>query len=184
MKMENAVLDVAKKNNGIVTVKDIKALGYSESALRQFARRNDDIIGKQGGGVYMVYDADGVDPRDASYAAALAMTGDESYLSGSSVLDFYNLANANPRWTTVRTPHHISRKLPGWLRVIHDRRQSRNVDVIRGIRLQNLSDAFLEAKDTRLDYRLEAVDEAEQRNLLSPIQADMLRDVLKKGVIV
>ena len=180
MRLLDAVMDIARRNNGIVTVKDVRNLGYSESSLRQLARRNPEIIGRQGNGVYMVYEADGVDPRDASYAAALALAGPDSFLSGSSVLDFYNLANANPRWVTLHVAHRVCRKLPAWLHIIRDGEPCRNVDVIRGIRLQNLFDAFLEATDTRLDYRLEAIEEAERYNLLSPPQADALRAKLKR----
>ncbi|WEV45958.1 hypothetical protein OZX62_05680 [Bifidobacterium sp. ESL0690] len=176
MMLENKVIDCANNNNGIVTVMDMKRFGFNESSLRQYVRRHPDMFNKRGSGVYEVIDDRvSVDPRDAAYASALALAGEGAYLTGSSVLDFYNLANANPVQTTVKTPHHISKRLPSWLHVVTVR-EKHPVDIVRGIRLQNLFDAFREAKDTRLDYRFDAISDAEQRNLLPAYLADRLRD--------
>jgi hypothetical protein len=185
MGIGRAIQYIAETGNGIVTTRDIVDMGFSESALRQYARRNPETIEKLGYGVYQFLDPDGetdINLTNAGFAAALALAGPDSYLTGSSVLDYYNLANANPEIITIRTPHKVRRKFPPRVRVATTGREE-EVDSIGGIRMQNLAAAFREATDTRLDYRLRGLEDAEARNLINADQARILRKELerKKG---
>ncbi|MCI1902190.1 MAG: hypothetical protein LKI93_05625 [Bifidobacteriaceae bacterium] len=180
--IEKTLEKVSRENHGIVTTADVVAAGFSESALRQHARRHPDEVEKLGSGIYLFLDPEektGVESSDSTFLVALGLAGSQAYLTGSTVLDYYNLANANPEKITVRTPHRFRRVFPNWMKVSHTTRRER-VDVINGIRLQNLEAAFLDAKDTRVDYRLEGLNDAESRNLIGGDAADRVREKLRR----
>lgn len=175
---------IAKEKNGIVTTRDILNLGFSDSSLRQYARRNPDVVEKLGYGVYQFLDPDettDINLVNAGFAAALALAGPDSYLVGSTALDYYNLAYANPEVLSLRTPHKVRRVFPSFVRVSTTKRKER-VDSVGGIRVQNLPAAFREATDTRLDYRLQGLEDAEARNLIDSDQARLLREELERNM--
>jgi predicted transcriptional regulator of viral defense system len=182
MALEITIKEEAQRNHGIVTTGNIISSGFSESALRQYARRHPDKIEKLGSGIYLFLDFESetnIDFDNSTFLTSLALAGPESYLTGSSVLDYYNLANANPAHIAVRTPRKFRRVFPSWLRVSYTKKRER-IDIVNDIRLQNLANAFKDAKDTRIDYRLQGVDDAEERNLIGGDDADETREYLRK----
>lgn len=184
MKTEDIVKDIANDNNAIVTVQDTLALGLKPSTLRQYARRHPETLLQHARGIYEYLDPHDellIDWSEAHFALALKFAGPESYLVGSSVLGFYHLAYANPDHVYVRAPKAPQRTLPHWLRVTVSKKRER-LDIIRGIRMQNVASALLEARHIRPDYRYYAVDDAEERNLISPADAIRVKKILEKVV--
>lgn len=182
MNVRNTLFEIASRNAGIVTTKDFRQYSYTDAALRVFARRHPDELIRHGTGVYEY-----LDPQDrldidwdvVSYAVAQALVGEKAYISGSSVLGFYHLANVAPLKMQLKTTSRITRALPPSLDVSVVS-MAEKVDIVRGVRLQNLAAAFREADDTRASYRLEAVEEARKLNLISGKDADDLTEWLTK----
>jgi predicted transcriptional regulator of viral defense system len=181
MGVGNTVRVIAEKNDGIVTTKSVVEAGFSESSLRQYRRRHPEELEKIGSGVYLYLDLDEetkIRFDNPTARVALGLAGPDAYLTGSSVLDFYNLANANPKHLTLKTTRRFRREFPKWMQVSYTTKRER-VDEVNGIRLQNLAAAFQEAKDTRLDYRLQGLNDAEARNLIGGDDADEVRAKLE-----
>ncbi|BDR52211.1 hypothetical protein KIM372_01180 [Bombiscardovia nodaiensis] len=165
--IRDAVEQLAARNALIVTARDIRQLGFHESSLRQYARRHDDLL-PLGHGVYQYFGLEEAQPQayhDAEAVAALAIAGDNSYLAGSAVLNFYDLAYANPDQIRVKTQRRNRRQMPSWIQLEHVTRPE-PTDQVRQVRLQKLPSALLEANDIRKDYRLEAVEVAKSQGLL------------------
>lgn len=175
--MRETIRRIAKSNNGLVTTKDAKAAGFSSSALRQYARRHDDVVA-MGNGVYMDETVTPTSYEDMYFLAALKIAGEKSYLRGSTVLDFYNLGYAAPNKIQVSTPSRVRVRAPEWMDV---KRRTGLVptDKIRGIRLQPVEKAILESYDMKRSDLIAAVNEAEERNLVPIAITDELRHKLR-----
>lgn len=96
--------------------------------------------------------------------------GEGSYFVGSTVLDFYNLGLQEPLLSDMRSPSHREGRVGAI--DIGAPQPDDQIDTIRGIRLQNLYQAFQEARDIRDDYLLDAAEQAWDRNLLNAEEYD------------
>jgi predicted transcriptional regulator of viral defense system len=179
MSMRDELRKIAKANSGLVTTKDVKTAGFTTSALRQYVLRHDDISAL-GNGAHIDESVIPEAYEDMYCLAAMKIAGKGSYLRGSSVLDFYHLGYAAPRKIQVSTPGRVKARVPEWMDVTRDQHHSR-VDEIRGIRLQPVRDAILASHDMKRSDLLTAVEQAAERNLISPDAIVSLTHTLKHG---
>jgi len=182
MGLRDAIVEIANENAGTVTVHDIRRAGYTADAIRHYVRRHDDVE-RIAQGVYEFVDPDNIltaSMSDRYLMSVLRIAGPDSYLAGESVLDFYNLSNANPHKVLVRSPHRLTRQIPGYMSVeLYP--GSEPVDVIRGIRLQGLYNAFLTTKSLQTHYLLEGIETAANRNLITEHQSLKLKNLIEGG---
>lgn len=169
MTVREAIVAISKKHAGIVTTRDMQDLGFGPSALREYAHRHPPVT-KYGRGIYCfddIVEEFDIDNSDMGWFIDMAEAGKGSYLAGSTVLNFYDLGMLMPRKAYLRTPskHLLSKTSPV---VLGKADPSDEIDVIRGVRLQRLSQAFMLARDVETPQRLRAAaDKAMDMNLLT-----------------
>lgn len=180
-RIEKALIDCARSHGGIVTTWDMNTLGFSTDSLRQWAYHHRPYT-KLGKGIYTfekLNNEEDIDISDGGWFMSLAQSGDPTaYLAGESVLDFYHLGYVAPTYTVVRA--HTARKHLTQAGVLIEPLNSTDqIDTIRGVRLQRLSQAFETARGVRDDYLLQAANDAHDRNLLNNTEYDKISQKLE-----
>ena len=185
MSVKEAIVAVSKKHAGVVTTRDMQELGFGPSALRQWADRHGGVT-KLGRGIYTfddIIENYEIDTADMNWFVDMAIAGPGSYFAGSTVLSFYNLGLLMPFRSYMRSPSRNPGTV-GRTLVIERPEPDDQVDIIRGVRLQRLGQAFLLARDVALDKRLtDAAEQAWDRNLITGEEYDMIVKAVKDGKI-
>lgn len=176
MAVKDVLRDIARENSGVVTTRDLRERGVDTSSLRRYARGGEQLR-KVVSGVYVYSGGEesDLDTSDAMLQVALRIGGENSFLYGDSVLSFYHLAYVVPHKVHVGVTRRPVRQIPQWM-MVHVVKKKPSVDVMRGLRLQNLYDAFLCSNEGRTNRLFEGVETAYERGLLTPMQMDQLWD--------
>lgn len=176
---EQILADIARTHAGVVALRDARAAGITPAAFHQYARRHKPNANYHGAYTfYALDDKYGISEADDDWFIKMHAAGLGSYFVGSTALDFYKLGLQIPSRTYMRSP---SRK-PGTIKtiVILPPKKDAMIDTIRGIRVQNLYQAFKEAGEVRNDRLLAAAEQAWDRNLLNIDQYHAIVRFIKK----
>lgn len=165
--IENVIINLARTHGGIVTVGDMVKAGFTKYALSQWAYHHGPYtrISKGAYAFDSINDEYQIPVSDMNWFVDMYEAGEGSYFVGSTVLDFYNLGLQEPISSYMRSPSHAEGEF-GTINIQAPRPNDR-IDILRGIRLQNLYQAFQETRGVREDYLLDAAEQAWDRNLLN-----------------
>lgn len=172
-KYNETIFEIAADNYGIITSSEARAAGITNKELVQYARRG--RLERMGQGVYRL--AQRVPEENDSYALAVALVGEGSFLYGEAVLGMLKLCPVNPSFIHVAVTRRIRKSLPGYLRVVDGR--GHQATLYNGIPSQNVAGAIRSCKDTMLPERLlEAVRRAFAEGYLDEGERDRLLEEL------
>lgn len=167
--IEQQIIASSRAHGGLVTTWDMNARGISTDSLVHWARRHGDYD-KLGHGVYNFYtlnERENINTDDQKWWLPLCQVADpEAYLYGESVFAFYDLGYAMPKKDYVRAKTSYTH-MPDKATIVSPMKPEDRVDIIRGVRLQSLAQAFNEVPEMRTDYLLEAAEDAYDHNLLT-----------------
>ena len=168
------IYDIAIDNYGLVTAAQARERGITSVELRRWCKNG--WLMRRGHGVYKI-DHWVPTPLD-SYAEALALVGDGSYLRGTAVLAMHNLALVDPRTFEVATAKRVRRKLPPWVDPVPAKEGDRTT-CYEGIRSQRVADAIRECSSYVMRGRLlAAVEDARREGLITQKEHDELEKEL------
>ena len=163
--------DMAVSNYGLVTAKEINALGIHLKDVLEWVKLG--RIEKRGRGVYRL--SHYLPTEYDIYAEAAALVGDTAIICGESVLAMHNLALVNPAHVHVAVRRRLRKKLPGWI-VTEKATSKMTEDCFNGIPCQKLAEVIRQMRGRILTERLaSAVHEAGTRGLLDVFEYDALK---------
>ena len=165
------IYDIAVDNYGLVTAAQARERGITSVELRRWCKNG--WLDHRGHGAYNI---DHWAPTLLdSYAEALALMGEGSYLRGTAVLDMHDLALVDPRSIKVATAKRVRRKLPSWVAPVPAKEGDRTTHY-EGIRSQRVADAIRECRGYVMrDRLLTAVEDARREGLITKKECDELR---------
>ncbi len=168
------IYDIAVDNYGLVTAAQARERGITSVELRRWCKNG--WLDRRGHGVYKI--DHWVPTLLDSYAEALALVGDGSYLRGTAVLAMHNLALVNPRTIKVATTKRVRRKLPPWMEPVPAKESDRTT-YYEGIRSRRVADAIRECRSYVMrDRLLTAVNDARREGLITKKECDELETEL------
>ncbi len=168
------IYEIAVDNYGLVTAAQARERGITSVELRRWCKNG--WLMRRGHGVYKI-DHWVPTPLD-SYAEALALVGDGSYLGGTAVLAMHNLALVDLQTIKVATAKRVRRKLPPWVEPVPAKEGDR-ITYYEGIRSQRVADAIRECRSCVMrDRLLTAVDDARREGLITQKECDELETEL------
>ena len=163
--------DVAVSNYGLVTAKEIDALGIHLKDVLEWIKLG--RIEKRGRGVYRI--AHYLPTEYDTYAEAAALVGETAMICGESVLAMHNLALVNPARVHVAVRRRLRKELPDWIET-EKATAEMTEDNFNGIPCQKLSEVIRQSRGKILTERLvSAVREAGARGLLDIFEYDALK---------
>lgn len=164
------IYEIAADNYGLVTYAQAREAGLVGAELNRYVA--DGRMRKIGHGVYKLTRY--VPTPYDSYAEAVTLAGEGSYLSGVSVLAMHDLALVNPGAVEVSVPGRNRRSLPSWVKTV--RADGTAPTAYEGIPSQSVADAIRACRRTVMPERLmDAVEDARDRGLLKEREAAELR---------
>ena len=164
------IYEIAADNYGLVTYAQAREAGLVGAELNRYVA--DGRLRKLGHGVYKL--SRWVPTPYDSYAEAVTLAGEGSYLSGSSVLAMHDLALVNPSTVEVSVPGRSRRSLPPWVKAV--RADGPAPTAYEGIPSQSVADAIRACRRTVMPERLaDAVEDARDGGLLKEREAAELR---------
>lgn len=164
------IYEIAADNYGLVTYAQAREAGLVGAELNRYVA--DGRLRKLGHGVYKLTRY-APTPYD-SYAEAVTLAGESSYLSGVSVLAMHDLALVNPGAIEVSVPGRNRRSLPSWVKTV--RANGTAPTAYEGIPSQSVADAIRACRRTVMPERLmDAVEDARDKGLLKEREAADLR---------
>ena len=171
MKSYDRLYDEAIGRYGLITVRQARELGISNTALVNLSRRG--RLERLGYGLYRidkyVPNPDGLD----AYACAVARVGPNAFLWGPSVLAIYHLCPTSPSRIYVATPKRYRGKLP--IGIVVKTAVCDALDNHEGIPTQNVSAAILASQHTIMfDRLLSAAQEAERIGLIGSSERERI----------
>lgn len=157
------IYEIAADSYGIVTAAQARENGVTTGEMSRWCA--DGKLVRRGHGVYKI--ARWIPtPRD-SFAEAVALVGDGSFLWGESVLSMHGLALVDPRAAIVATPKRVRRKLPAWVKTV-PASESAKTTFYEGIPSQRVADAIEACKGSVMTERLvEATKHARAEGLVT-----------------
>ena len=163
--------EVAVSNYGLVTAKEIVALGIHLKDVLEWIKLG--RMEKRGRGVYRI--AHYLPTEYDTYAEAVALVGETAMICGESVLAMHNLALVNPARVHVAVRRRLRKKLPDWIET-EKAMAEMTEDNFNGIPCQKLSEVIRQSRGKILTERLvSAVREAGSRGLLDIFEYDALK---------
>lgn len=163
MKHFDYIYDIATDNYGIVTAAQAREEGIAGAELNRWCKNG--WLDRRGQGVYKL--TRWVPTPYDSYAEALALVGEGSYLRGESVLAMHDLALVDPRAFEVAAPRRVRKNLPPWVEPVPARKGERTT-FYDGIRSQRVADAIRECRSFVMPDRLaDAARKARQEGLIT-----------------
>lgn len=163
---------MAISHNGVVSIHDAKDAGVPPVEVRKLAARG--ALRRHG---YGVYSHEGVPTTpETQPTIAVSLGGRGAFLLRESVLELCGLGHLNPRKIRVGSRRRVRRKIEPWMALEHvvDIADS-DLTTYRGVPSTTVNRALLDIKDRIPRERwIRMVDEAKQRYLLQPEQAQML----------
>lgn len=168
------IYDIAADNYGLVTTVQALEQGVTGVELSRWCQNG--RLERRGHGVYKL--VRWVPTPYDSFAEALALVGEGSYLKGTAVLAMHDLALVDPRAITVATPKRVRRKLPSWVCVVPAKECDRTT-YYEGIRSQRIAAAIQECRGTVMADRLiDAARKARREGLITGNEWKMLEKEL------
>ncbi len=143
------IYDIAIDNYGLVTVAQAREMNVTSVELRRWCLNG--RLERRGQGVYKL--VHWVPTPYDSFAEALALVGEGSYLRGESVLAMHDLALVDPRAIQVATPKRVRRSLPSWVDTA-PANEADKTTFYEGIRSQRMADAIKECRKSVMPERL------------------------------
>jgi predicted transcriptional regulator of viral defense system len=164
----DTIMDLARKNHGLVTVSACEKQGVSGDFLRKFVKRNKKIA-YEWKGIYIIYpeDDEGINYEYLDYIRAVGVGGEESFLYADTVLELHNLARALPRYTQVATPNSETEVIEPVKKYHYKPRYSDEIVKYHGLKSQNLKYAFLSTTVTPHEYLYMGANDALDRQLVN-----------------
>ena len=163
--------DVAVANYGLVTAKEIDALGIHLKDVLEWIKLG--RMEKRGRGVYRI--AHYLPTEYDTYAEAVALVGETAMICGESVLAMHNLALVNPVRVHVAVRRRLRKELPDWIET-EKATEEMTEDNFNGIPCQKLSEVIRQSRGKILTERLvSAVREAGSRGLLDIFEYEALK---------
>lgn len=157
------IYDIAVDNYGLVTAAQAREEGITGVELNRWCKNG--WLERRSRGVYKL--TRWVPTPLDSYAEALALAGDGSYLRGESVLAMHDLALVDPRTLEIAVPRRVRRKLPAWIELVPAPKGERTT-FYDGIHSQLVADALRECKDSVMPDRLiNAAQQARREGLIT-----------------
>jgi predicted transcriptional regulator of viral defense system len=171
----DTIMDLARKNHGVVTVSACEKQGVSGDFLRKFAEDNPEIA-YEWKGLYVVEpkDDEGINYEYFDYVRAVGVGGEESFLYADSVLEMHKLARALPRYTQVATPNSETEVVEIVKKHHYKPRYNDEIVEYDGIPSQNLKYAFLSTFETPYEYLYMGANDALGRQLVSKADYDYI----------
>jgi predicted transcriptional regulator of viral defense system len=164
----DTIMDLARKNHGVVTVSACEKQGVSGDFLRKFAE-DDPETAHEWEGIYIIYpeDDEGINYEYFDYVRAVGVGGEESFLYADTVLELHNLARARPRYAQVATPNSKTEVVE--IVKKHHYKPQHDDEVVEydGIPSQNLKYAFLSTFETPYEYLYYGANQALERQLVN-----------------
>ncbi len=166
----DGIYDIAIDNYGLVTAAQAREENVTSVELRRWCQNG--RLERRGRGVYKL--AHWVPTPYDSFAEALALVGDGSYLHGESVLAMHDLALVDPRAIQVATPKRVRRSLPPWVATV-PASEADKTTLYEGIRSQRVAEAIRECRKSVMPERLaEAARQARREGLVTAREYDEL----------
>ncbi len=163
MKHFDYIYDIAIDNYGLITATQACKEDITSGELRRWCLNG--RLEHRGHGVYKI--AHWLPTPMDSFAEALALVGEGSYLKGTAVLSMHNLALVDPRTIKVATPKRIRRRLPSWVCVVPAKEGDRTT-YYEGIYSQRVADAIRECRGVVMtDRLLDATKQAKREGLIT-----------------
>lgn len=157
------IFEIAADCHGIVTASQAREAGITTSEMHRWCA--DGKLTRRGHGVYKLIRW--VPTPHDTFAEAVALVGDESFLWGESVLSMHGLALVDPRTVTVATPKRVRRKLPAWIKTLPAPKGVKTT-CYEGIPSQHVADAIEACRGSVMTERLiEAAKHARAEGLIA-----------------
>lgn len=168
------IYDIAVDNYGLVTAAQAREKKITSVEPNRWCKNGRPE--RRGQGVYKL--TRWVPTPYDSYAEALALVGDGSYLRGESVLAMHGLALVDPRTLEVAVPRRMRKKLPAWIEPVPAPKGERTT-FYDGIRSQRVADALRECRGSVMPERLaDAARQARRQGLITAREYDSLEKEL------
>lgn len=173
------LFEVAADQYGFVTQTDAIDAGYSETALRDMARRG--AITRTGWGLYR-FNAFPAHPLDQYMEATLWPRPAAGVLSHDTALDLHDLCDVNPGKLHVTVPKRwrTNRAIPT-LYVLHRRDLApQDMTYHEGIQIVTPARAILDGIEENLrgDLVEQAIETARRRGLVAPLELERIENHL------
>lgn len=140
MKAYDEIWGVAEDNFGIITSAQAEGLGVSRQHMVKMERAG--LLTRLAHGVYQVKHH--VPGNKDFYAIGVAMTGENAYLRGASVLGLLDLAPTDPAFIYIGCENRVRRRLPEGY-IVKDRKTAETT-YYDGVRCETLPVALREAR--------------------------------------
>lgn len=157
------IYDIASDNYGLVTTAQAREVNIAGAELNRWCKNG--RLERRGRGVYKL--ARWIPTPNDTFAEALALVGEDSYLKGTAVLSMHDLALVDPPAIKVATPKRVRRKLPAWVAAVPAGEDDRTTRY-DGIRSQRVADAIRECRRSVMPERLaDAARQARREGLIT-----------------
>jgi predicted transcriptional regulator of viral defense system len=168
------IYEYAADNYGLISSAEAKVLDVPNVELVKLSHRG--RLVRIGHGVYRISHYIPT-PLDR-YAEAVALTGENTFIYGESVLAMHGLAFVNPTAILVATTKRTRKSLPVYIKIVNIQEEYQIINY-EGIPTQNVADAILVCKATVMtDRLLGAIDEAYNNGLITQEEATIAREKL------
>ncbi len=176
----NHIATLAADNYGFITTDEAGAAEINPHRLLELARRGQ--IERRGTGLYRVPLIPPT-PLDPYREATLWPRGVEAVISHETALDIYELGDANPAKIHITVPraHRPRRQVPVQYRLHREDLQGKETTFHEGIPIVTAVKAIRQARRLGPALLRQAIEEGEQRGLISRAEAEQLRDETQVG---
>jgi hypothetical protein len=172
---KDKIFNLANSNWGVFTTKKAAEVGVSKTLLYRYAKENPDLE-HAARGVWILYD-ERIDLEFMGDAYAIALSGEGSFLLGSTVLSMLDLCFALPNRAKVAVPSRKGKMSERGIKKIVYKPEPGEVVKYKGIPCQRLEKAFFQPRDAIMSERLiDGVQVAQKRGLLSKSIAKIMVD--------
>lgn len=170
----NRIAELAADNYGYITTDEAEAAEINPHRLLELANR--DQLERRGTGLYRVPLIPPT-PLDAYREATLWPRGAEAVISHDTALDLYGLGDVNPAKIHITVPrtHRPRRQVPGQYRLHREDLREGEATLYEGIPIVTAAKAVRQARRLGPALLRQAIEEGEQRGLLSRAEAAQLR---------
>jgi hypothetical protein len=182
---KDKIRNIARKNNGVVSVRLADKNGVSAGLLRQYAIRNKNFV-NTAKGIYILYDND-IDTEFAKYSYFIELAGENSFLLGGSVLAMLNLGYIEPNIFYVANKQYKTKKYlkdKALVKVPYTYKFGK-ITTYNNVKSQNVYDAIKTYTNYIMPERLlDAVDQAESQGLITKKETSSLYKIIKNNKLV
>ena len=176
----NRIAHLAADNYGYVTTDEAEAAQINPHRLLELAHRGQ--LEHRGTGLYRVPLIPPT-PLDPYREATLWPRGAGAVISHETALDVYGLGDANPAKIHITVPraHRPRRQVPGQYRLHREDLQRSEMTAYEGIPIVTAAKAIRQARRLGPALLRQAIEEGEQRGLVSRTEAEQLRSEASVG---